>query len=150
VPVVPAPLPVPVTPTDIVIEGGLPIGDAGARPRPDLDSIARELGRQEQKLAGLLSGLGYPEAFDNLLDLLNSVNGGTTYLLHQPCGTDAEGNPLQPVEVVVPPTIGDNSAVLARLDALAMLLDEHKAMRQPICKGKPTGNPVTVTGVEVE
>jgi hypothetical protein len=150
VPVTPAPLPVPVTPPDIVTEGGLQIGDASQRPRPDLDSIARELGRQEQKLAGLLSGLGYPEAFDNLLDLLTSINGGTTYSLHPPCGTDANGDPLPPVEVIVPPTIGDNSAVIARLDALAMLLDEHKAMRQPICKGKPTGQPVTVTAVQLE
>jgi hypothetical protein len=141
---------VPVTPADLIQYGELVVGDAAQRPRPDLDSLAKELGRQEQKLAGLLGGLGYPEAFDNLLDLLTSVNLGTTYTIQPPCGTKPNGDPLDPIEVVVPPTIGDNSAVIARLDALAMLIDEHKSIRQPICKGKPAGAPVTVTGVEVE
>jgi hypothetical protein len=150
VPVAPRRSGVQVTPPDIVTEGGIQIGDAAARPRPDLDAIARELGRQEQKLAGLLGGLGYPEAFDSLLELLTSINGGTTYSLHPPCGTDANGDPLLPVEVIVPPSIGDSAAIINRLDALAMLLDEHKAMRQPICKGKPTGRPVTVTFAEVD
>lgn len=150
VPVVPAPLPVPVTPPDIVTEGGIQIGDAGARPRPDLDSIAREMGRQEQKLAGLLSGLGYPEAFDRLLDLLTSINTGGSYSIRPACGTDANGNPLPPIEVPIQPTIGDNAAIIARLDAIAELIDHHKQLRQPICKGKPTGESVTVTFVESE
>ena len=150
VPVAPAAPVVPVTPPDVINYPGLTVGDPAARPRPDLDSIAKELGRQEQKLAGLLGGLGYPEAFDRLLDLISSINGGTTYTLHPPCGTDANGDPLPPVEVIVPPSIGDSSAIINRLDALAMLLDEHKAMRQPICKGKPTGRPVTVTFVEAD
>lgn len=150
IPLAPAAPVVPVTPPDVVNYPGLTVGDPGARPRPDLDSIARELGRQEQKLAGLLSGLGYPEAFDRLIDLITSFNPGTTYLLHPPCGTDANGDPLPPVEVVVPASIGESAAILNRLDALAMLLDEHKTMRQPICKGKPTGEAVTVTFVEAE
>lgn len=149
VPVAPPPL-VPVTDPDLIRIGNLIIGDPGERPRPDLVSISKELGRQEQKLAGLLGGLGLPEAFDQLLDLFKSINTGTTYSLTPPCGTTAGGDPLPAVEVIVPPTIGDNAAIIARIDALAMLLDEHKQMRQPICKGKPTGSPVTVTALEVE
>lgn len=149
VPVAPPPL-VPITDPDLIKIGNLIIGDPGERPRPDLVSISKELGRQEQKLAGLLGGLGLGSALDDLLKLLTSINGGTTYSLTPPCGTTTNGDPLPVVEVIVPPTIGDNAAVIARLDALAMLLDEHKQMRQPICKGKPTGSPVTVTAVEIE
>jgi hypothetical protein len=126
------------------------IGQPSERPRPDLDAIAAELGKQEQKLAQLLDMSGPSDVLQALAEWLLSVNGGTTYTLHPPCGTDANGDPLPPVEVIVPPTIGAEDATIARLDALAMLLDEHKQMRQPICKGKPTGQSVTVTGMEME
>lgn len=143
------PAEVPVTPAELIQLGELIIGQPGERPRPDLVSIATELGRQEQKLAGLLGGLGIPEAFDGLLDLLSTADPGTTYAIHPPCGTTPEGGPLPPVEIFVPPTIGENAAIIARLDAIAMLLDEHKQIRQPICKGKPIGRPVTVTAMEI-
>jgi hypothetical protein len=128
--------------------GGLTIGSPAAAPRATLAALSAELGRLEEKSAGLLSGLGYPEAFDGLLRLLQLLelyDPGATYSIHPPCGTAEGGGPLPPVEVTVPPSVGLSTAVVNRLDALAELLDVHKAVRQPICKGKATGQPVTVT-----
>jgi hypothetical protein len=119
--------------------------------------MAAELGRLERKgemtlerLQDLSALSGLAELLPDLLEFLGTLDAGTTYSIQPPCGTKANGDPLDPVEVIVPPTVGPENALIARLDALAMLIDEHKSIRQPICKGKPAGAPVTVTGVEVE
>lgn len=153
----PAPLPVPVTPEEAVVLDGELVSGPGQAPAPNLTAMAAELGRLERKgemtldrLKGLSALDDLAELLPSLLEFLATVDGGTTYSIQPPCGTKANGDPLDPVEVIVPPTIGPENATIARLDALAMLLDEHKSIRQPICKGKPAGAPVTVTGVELE
>ena len=169
VPVTPAPLPVPpvgplpiprppavpTTPDDgLVVDGELVTGP-GQPPAPNLEAIAKELGRLERKgeltleRLGPLANIGDKLAIlQALAEWLLSTDPGTTYSIQPPCGTDANGNPLPPVEVIVPATVGPEAAMIARVDALAMLLDEHKSIRGPICRGKPTGRPVTVTFVE--
>lgn len=148
---------VPTTPAEAVLIGTQLVGGPGSSPPATAVGTAAELGRLERKSELSLSKLDQLAPLLESLDILTalgewllSANEGVTYTLQPPCGTDASGDPLPPVEVVVPPTIGVEVATIARLDALAMLIDEHKQMRQPICKGKPTGSPVTVTAVEVE
>lgn len=157
------PLPLPAvpqivpTPADAVVLDGQVQGGTGLAPAPNLPAMAAELGRLERKgemtldrLKGLSALDDLAELLPSLLEFLATIDGGTTYTIQPPCGTKANGDPLDPIEVIVPPTVGPENATIARLDALAMLLDEHKSIRQPICKGKPAGEPVTVTAVEAE
>jgi hypothetical protein len=140
----------------VVLDGQLQ-GGPGLAPAPTMQAMAAELGRLERKGEITIDKLGRMEALAGagevlqaLAEWLLSADPGTTYSIQPPCGTDANGDPLPPVDVIVPPTIGPDAALLARVDALAMLIDEHKQIRQPICKGKPTGQPVTVTFVEAD
>ena len=146
-----------VTPADGVVLDGQLQGGPGLAPAPTMQAMAAELGRLERKGEITIDKLGRMEALAGagevlqaLAEWLLSADPGTTYSIQPPCGTDANGDPLPPVDVIVPPTIGPDAALLARVDALAMLIDEHKQIRQPICKGKPTGQPVTVTFVEAD
>jgi hypothetical protein len=148
---------VPVTPAESVVIDGEIIGGPGAAPQPNLPAIANEVGRIEKKAELMLSKMGPLNDIGDKLQILQALaewllsgDPGTTYSIQPPCGTDANGDPLPPVEVIVPATVGPEAAMIARVDALAMLLDEHKQIRQPICKGKPTGQPVTVTFVEAD
>jgi hypothetical protein len=165
VPEVPAvgPLPLPpvppvvTTPKDIVKVGDEIIGGPGQAPRPDLVAIAQELGRQEKKQESMLPKLSalelLPDIIDALADLLDLVDDfqpGTTYSVRQPCGTAAGGGPLPPVKVTVPDALGSTAAIVNRLDALADLIDIQKQLRGTVCKGKPSGQPVTVTFAEVD
>jgi len=141
------------TPAWQEVVGGLVIGSPAAAPRATSEAIASELGRIEEKTAGLLGGLGYPEAFDGLmrlLQLLELEDRGVDYLLHQPCGTQPNGQPWPPYKVTVPASIGISTAVVNRLDALARMLDLSKSVRQPICRGRSIGEAVTVTFQRVE
>jgi hypothetical protein len=149
---------VPTTPADAVVIGSEVVGGPGLAPAPTLTAMAAELGRLErkgemtlEKLGDLASMAGGSEVLQALAEWLLSADPGTTYSIQPPCGTDSNGDPLPPVEVIVPPSIGPDVALIARMDALAMLLDEHKQIRQPICKGAtPLGQPVTVTFVEAD
>jgi hypothetical protein len=115
--------------------------------------IAAEVGRIESKVGSLLA-LPAPDAFD-MVGLLEQIAAllapdsapipGATYQIRRPCGRGADGEPLPPVLVQVPSAADATEAILRRLDALAALIDEQKQIRQPICKGKPGGEPVTVT-----
>jgi hypothetical protein len=88
------------------------------------------------------------DAIADLVELLDSFDPGGSYSIRPACGTDANGDPLPPIEVPIQPGLGLAHAVTSRLDAIAELIDHHKQLRQPICKGKPTGESVTVTFVE--
>lgn len=119
--------------------------------------MAAELGRLERKGELMLERSGplaqIPDVVDaiaDLVELLDSFDPGGSYSIRPACGTDANGDPLPPIEVPIQPGLGLAHAVTARLDAIAELIDHHKQLRQPICKGKPTGEPVTVTFVESE
>ncbi|MFN9507327.1 MAG: hypothetical protein ACK57J_22685 [Rubrivivax sp.] len=124
---------------------------------PSLGGIAEELGRIERKLEAMFNdppgeGLDLAGLLDALRDLLNP--GGepipaTTYQVRPPCGRGPGGDPLPPVEVPVPEAADPLAALLLRVDALAVLIDEQKQLRGPVCKGKPAGEPVTVTFEQV-
>lgn len=155
----PGPAQQPQTPPGVRDYGPVVVGQPGSSPRPDLQGIATEVGRIEQKMAALL-GRPQPEApvvdFAPVLDALGQLAGllladnpGGVYIVRPPCGRGPDGGPLPPVEVPVPAAGDVFGAILARLDALAALVDEQKQLRGPVCKGKPAGEPVTVTFTEV-
>lgn len=153
----PAPAPVPTTPADSIIPwpGARPIPGTGPAPRPDLPGIAQELGRIERKIEqmntpanpvmgqnGPLDLIGLARA---IFEILSALNSGTVYSMDSPCEVDDMGQKKPPVEVEVPGGITPFAAIYARMDALAQLLQVHKNLRQPSCKGvKPTGEWVTV------
>jgi hypothetical protein len=148
---------VPVTPAEAVLIGGRLLGGRGSTPPSTPAGMAAELGRLERKSELALDNLGplekLPDVIDAITDLvglLDDFDAGGIYSIRPACGTDANGQPLPPIEVPIASGLGLQHAVVARLDAIAELIDHHKQLRQPICKGKPTGDPVTVTGVEVE
>jgi hypothetical protein len=118
-----------------------------------LAGIAAEVGRIESKVGSLLTRPS-PDAFDwqGLLDKIAELLEpdpepipGAAYQIRRPCGRGSDGAPLPPVVVQVPQAADVSEAILRRLDALAELIDEQKQIRQPVCKGRPTGEPVTVT-----
>jgi hypothetical protein len=159
----PQELPVPNSDPQVIHYPAGPVIGTGTAPQPNLQSIADELGKQEVKLAMLLnrpSGSGgdvatalevegLRELAQRIYDTVKGFTTGETYRLHPPCGTKPNGDPLDPVEVVVPDAITSTGALINRLDAIAELIDVQMSIRQPICKGKTTGEPVTVHFVQV-
>lgn len=145
-----------VTDPEVITVPGGAIGQPGARPRADLESMARELGRIEQKMEislSLQTGDNQAPPRDPLLEqigqeLLSPYPGGE-FLLFPVCETDADGTPLPPREAPWPGGAGALALLSAKIDALAELLQHSKELRQPICRQKPIGREVTVTFEEV-
>jgi hypothetical protein len=158
----PAPLPAPAVPTPA---GRITVGTAAnpitivpAAVPATLEGIALETGKIERKLEVLLGDptSGQPDwmekvtagggAAQQLLELLLSLTGGTTYTMDSLCEKDANGNLLPPVEVEAPGALNGIGVIVNRLDAIAELLQVHKNLKQPGCKNpRPQGDPVTVT-----
>lgn len=151
----PQPPPVVVPPTIEQI-GDLVIGQPGTAPPPTLEGIAQEVGKIEQKTRYLIEknqagppGGGIDE-LDDLLDLLTniynfltSVYGPGEYQLAAPC---EEGVVLS---AEWSGGIGSLSLLGKKVDAIAELLQHHKNLRQPICRGSLQGTPVTVNFREI-
>ncbi len=149
----PAPTPAPVPTTDpgsiIPWPGAAPIPGRGPAPAPTLDGIATEVGRIERKIEMMMS----PDApgnlldrFEDLIDLigpiwdaLQSIDAGTTYTLDSPCELDEDGERLPAVEVEAPGALSTLGLIVNRIDALAELLQVHKDLKQPNCRGQASG-----------
>lgn len=119
---------------------------------PTIKAIAQEVGNIEQKLGKLLNP-GPQDAPDwlgelqKLIDSLKEVNDSGRYTLSSPCQTGPDGAPV--VRTREWGGKADSlSNIASRIDALALLLQDHKDLRQPICKGAPRSN-VTITAYEV-
>jgi hypothetical protein len=129
-------------------------------PQATLAGIAGEVGRIEQKLAKMIR----PPADGDLTDrlgLLGSVlktiyeefftglpAGG--YILSSSCEKDEQGDRIE-YQVPILATQNRFDAIFERLDALADLIQTHKDLKQPICRGtQPTGQPVTVNFTQIE
>lgn len=150
------------TPTDVhfPVAGGSPVGGLAQSPPATLAGIAAEVGRIEAKLNRLLNPLAPGDSTD-LLQLLwqaiqalyNSMADNRPageYLLSTPCELDDDGNRIVS-SVGYPETSDNTTAVLARIDALAALLQTHKDLKQPICRQTPAvGQPVQVQFVQIE
>jgi hypothetical protein len=129
-------------------------------PQATLAGIAGEVGRIEQKLAKMIR----PPADGDLTDrlgLLGSVLKALyeefftglppgEYILSSPCERDEQGDRVE-YQVPILSTNNRFDAIFERLDALADLIQTHKDLKQPICRGtQPTGQPVTVNFTQID
>ena len=158
----PVPLaPVPITPPDQVLVPGGVVGKPGQPPAPNLQSIAKELGRLEGKAEmGLGQGQNMGQQLDEILRRLNGDdNGGGEppepyqfpsgqFELWPVCGSGAGSGEAQPLVAQWPGGVGEVLEVRRMVEALALLIQYHKELRQPVCKLKPIGESVTVNFIE--
>jgi hypothetical protein len=122
--------------------------------------MAAELGRLEEKAAGIFRRVadsaggggvdigGLLQLLRQVYDLLAAREAADTYFLHRPCGTGADGGPLPPIEYPIPEQIGASGSIIARLDAIAKMINDQKQLRGLVGKSDLIGQPVTVTFVE--
>lgn len=150
------------TPADVhfPVPGGAPVGGLAQSPPATLAGIAAEVGRIEAKLNRLLNPLTPGDSTDLLQLLWQAVQAlfnsmvdnrpAGEYLLSTPCELDEDGDRIVS-SVGYPETSDNTAAVLARIDALAALLQTHKDLKQPICRQTPAvGQPVQVQFVQIE
>lgn len=155
-----APPPPVKTPVDAHIVNGQPIKSPGPQPTPV--GIAQELGRVEKKLAQLLDpkwdAPGHPrdrlgwlrDNIGNIIDFFLSTNAGGEYRISSPCELDADGDRIERV-VEYEGGLQSLGVINNKIDALAQLLQEHKELKQPICRQlPPVGQPVTVNFVQTD
>lgn len=129
-------------------------------PQATLAGIAGEVGRIEQKLAKMINNtdddwkdtlwglLG--KGIETLLENLATGQPAGKYLLSTPCERASNGERIK-YEVPIIRTYNRFDAIYKRLDALADLIQTHKDLKQPICRGtQPTGQPVTVNFTQIE
>ena len=155
----PAAAAVPTTANDSRRYGSRTVTAQGVR--PDVASIAEEVGRIEQKVGQLLAGM------DNTPDWLDALSGqllsqllqglldalivdvpATTYELIAPCDKDENGDPVEwSAEIEA---ADYQPAMVARLDAIAEALGVLKGWKQPICRATPPRSNVTVTAYEYD
>lgn len=129
-------------------------------PQATLAGIAGEVGRIEQKLAKMI---GNPNnnmqdtAWGLLIDGIKAVienlltgQPASEYILSSSCERLPNGNRIE-YSVPIVQTQNRFDAIYTRLDALADLIQTHKDLKQPICRGtQPTGQPVTVNFTQIE
>lgn len=149
------------TPPTVHVINGTQIPANGPQATPQ--AIAQELGRIENKLARVLNpksdGDGQPQDrlgwlkdnITNIIDFFQSINDGGTYELSSPCVLDENGDRI--VRVVEYPGAAQSLGVISnKIDALAALLQEHKDLKQPVCRETPAtgGQAVTVNFVQID
>ncbi len=125
------------------VPGGPPVNGGGTR--PDLGSIAAEVGRVEQKVAQMLKrkdpsiDIGdVLRLLGELLNYLENQKGGTEYTLKAVCECPEDDDECKEPELVIQTSGGDyRDETLARIDAIAEMLQPLKTWKQPICKDKP-------------
>ena len=129
-------------------------------PQATLAGIAGEVGRIEQKLAKMIRPPADGDLTDRLGLLMSLLKAlyeefltGTDegkYLLSSPCLRDGNGDRIV-FEIPISETSNRFDAILERLDSLADLIQTHKDLPQPLCRGsQPTGQPVTVNFTQIE
>lgn len=142
------------------VPGGAAVGSIATAPQATLAGIAAEVGRIESKLNRLLNPNVSGDASDllqllwqGIQALINSLTDnrpGGQYELSSPCVLDSNDERVV-YTAEFPETEDNTAAVLARLDALAALLQIHKDLKQPICHQTPAvGQPVQVQFVQIE
>jgi len=137
---VPKPLPpVQITPGDAhyPVPGGGPITGGGAA--PNLQSIAQEVGRIENKLNKLLSPqpdtpVEWLDQIAQLISWLQSRTAEKTYKLTEQCRpNDPEYKP-RTFEVTAPGADSGIGVLSNRIDALAALLNAQLGLEQQVCR----------------
>jgi len=155
--VAPAALPIPQTATDARKYGSQTVTAIGVR--PDLASIAEEVGRIEQKTAQMLQGMDKTPAWldavtgqlinrllSELIDALVVDVPATVYEFEAPCDKDGNGDPVVLEQAIA--AADYQPAIVARLDAIAAAMGILKGWKQPMCRTSPPRSNVTVTAYE--
>jgi hypothetical protein len=162
--IAPAPVPVPTTPEDAIfpVPGGRPV--TGRTMTPTIQAVAQEVGRIEQKIDRMLNpDQGqWGDATDRLQllwqllsQLYNALTDGApagAYELSSPCVVDENGDRII-FETEWPEQGTNHGALLARVDAIAALLQTHKDLKQPNCHIPPVavgGDFVTVNFEQID
>jgi hypothetical protein len=154
----PAPAPAPATtPTDLRKYGTQTITSIGVR--PDLVSIAEEVGRIEQKTGRMLQDIDKtPDWLEGAIGpLLNALREAildalvvdvpaTVYEYEAPCDKDTNGDPVVLEQAIA--AADYQPAIVARLDAIAEAMGVLKGWKQPLCRTSPPRSNVTVTAYE--
>jgi hypothetical protein len=154
--VVPKPQPPPVvTPPGVEQTPDGPIGQPGTKPPATPEGIAEWVGKIEQKAMKLLERKPTGFSTEDLIAALEEWLANPTYqypsgsyLLYPPCAEKSDGQPGPPKEASWPGGSGELAEVVARVDALAELIQHHKDVRQPICHVRATGQQLTVDFIE--
>ncbi len=143
------------TPTDVHYPwpGGPGVGPGGTR--PDIAAVAQEVGRIEQKLAlmprpGQDPGnpIDWGDIAATLLriwEAIQATNAEGIYTLSSPCVLDEETDERIVTEVEYDGGLTWLEVLNNKVDALAQLQQVAKDLKQPICRHKAEGQPVTVT-----
>jgi hypothetical protein len=142
--------------------GAKPVGLPGQAPPATLEGIAFEVGKIEKKLEQAFTnpsptgGLNWDEWWDaisKLYGLLISLTDAGQYTLSSPCvPADEPGGVNNPLVRAWDGSLTPAGGLEKRLDALAGLVQDHKNLKQPICRERPTitGELVTVNFRSVE
>jgi hypothetical protein len=107
-------------------------------------------GGGETDLTEVLAALGELSADVAALESLILVpSGAKDWKLSSPCVKDANGNRIE--SIIGLPASGDRlTAIMGRLEGLALIHQAAKDLKQPICAGvAPVGQPVTVQFEEI-
>jgi hypothetical protein len=134
-----------VTPKDVHVFGNSGGRVAGRTMRPTATGIAQEVGRIEQKIAGMNSGFPSVGGLADILrlilglnELLNSQKDGTTYELNSVCECDPCDETCEEETTIIETDGGYYvDAILSRIDAIPQLIQAHKDYRQPVCDERP-------------
>ncbi len=134
-----------VTPKDVHVFGNSGGRVAGRTMRPTATGIAQEVGRIEQKIAGMNQGFPSLGGLADILrlilglnELLNSQKDGTTYELNSVCECDPCDETCEEETTTIETEGGYYvDAILSRIDALPQLIQAHKDYRQPVCDERP-------------
>ena len=154
--IVPVPAPAPTaTPVDVHYPwpNGPGVGPGGTR--PDIAAIAQEVGRIEQKLALMPRPGGDPSnpidwgdlaaTLLRIWEAFSASSAGGTYTLSSPCVVNEETEERIVTEVQYSGGLTWLDVLNNKVDALAELQQAAKDLKQPICRHKAEGQPVTVT-----
>lgn len=139
------------------IPGGGPIVGNGPQAKPE--EIAKELGRLEQKLNGILNPtpdtpIEWRDLLQQVLEAIMNLKDGTTYTITEKC-PPCDGSQYDPptVKAEAPGALNAFGVITNRLDAIAKLLDGQLGLKQqvcPPCKPQLSGEWVSVHFVSDE
>lgn len=162
----PAPALVPVTDPGTTFLGPALVPLTTSGPAPNLEAMAKEMGKQEDKLERIFAAQNARPSTDVLNDILQLAikplydyiktffddQPGGEYTFQAPCQINPVTGLPNSFVSSWPDQPDQFSALVARLDALAALLQIHKDVKQPVCDSVQTVVPfnnVTVHAYEV-
>jgi hypothetical protein len=154
------PAPAPTNTGATFLPGGRPLAPNG--PQPTIQGIATELGKLEQKLEIVLNPndpLSPLELLNKVIDQIENIEflierlfppepytfSPGAYELAPICDRNSEGELIEPLKAPWTGGEGELTELRRKLDALALLIQHHKTLKQPTCGGRGSGPSSNVT-----